>query len=213
MRDFLNGWWGERGSWDIHQPLVSKLIAVGPDEEVEVAEVGGLLVNGIAICVLSWSLNRGTCPNPWEFGVRVKLVGLPIVLCNEQGIAFAVTRIGKVELESCSFISANNLLAVEALLWMASPVELPPVISLSFEGTDFVIRVLSWPLETWQCRSSQEKLGHPRSQAEVEDDGGAHAIRNSNDPPSDELAGQLDRGLLGQVAHSNALEGSPPRTT
>lgn len=164
-----------------------RFLAVGLDKEV--AEVGVLLVNGVTVHVLPWSLNRGTYPKLREHGVSGKLVGLSIVLYNEQGIAFALNRIGEVESKSCSFIPVGNLLAVEASLAMASSVELPLVMSLSFGGMEFVIRVLSRSLENWWCRPSQEKLGHPWSQAEVEDSKGAHNVQNSSDPLKIEAVG------------------------
>lgn len=73
------------GTWDVRQTIVSGELAIGPDKAVtrEVTELGVLMFKGVVVRVLLWSLQRGTYPHPWEMGVRVKLIGLLIVLCHE----------------------------------------------------------------------------------------------------------------------------------
>lgn len=59
-------------------------LVVGPSSEVaEVATEEGILVAGGLVLRLSqWGCRKGTYPSPRPLRLKVKLLGLPILLCK-----------------------------------------------------------------------------------------------------------------------------------
>lgn len=54
-----------------------------------------------------------------------------MILCDEEGIAFLAKGFGPVELGSLAFLLAEMLNRMEAVIWTAGPMIVPPILSFS----------------------------------------------------------------------------------
>lgn len=111
---------------------------------------GGSSCSGVWICDCRWSsptcrrwaLARGSHPISREIGLCLKFIRLPLILCDETVIAYAIRSIGVLEPRSLRFALAGPLLVVEASIWTFRQGMLSPIISLAVGEDLFVIRLV-----------------------------------------------------------------------
>lgn len=82
---------------------------------------------------------RGTFPNPSARRVRVVIEGLPIFLCNAEGVGFLVRSSSRVESKSMGYTMVGLQMAVPAILQVACPAAIPAVVSIDLAGVPAVL--------------------------------------------------------------------------
>lgn len=89
FKGLLNKPWDRKGQWEVHQAHTGRLLAIGrcTDLVEVVVETGILEADGFIICIQSWALARGAYPNPRKIGLHITFAGLPLILCDEDGIS------------------------------------------------------------------------------------------------------------------------------
>lgn len=76
-----------------------------------------------------WLLVRGTCPNPREVHLHITLLGVPLILCDEEGISHLVRPFVSVEEGRLTFVPEGSTTDVQAIVRTTSHAKVPSVIS------------------------------------------------------------------------------------
>lgn len=88
--------------WKACQVSQVRLLAVSNSEErtIEMAEGGFLVANQVVMRVQRWSMAIGTFPSPRVMAITLTLQGIPLVLCDEEGVSSLISKFAMVESES-----------------------------------------------------------------------------------------------------------------
>ncbi|MQL79479.1 hypothetical protein Taro_011930 [Colocasia esculenta] len=121
------------------------LLAIGScadaAKEVEVAGVWRLDSEDSAV-----GDREGTYPLPCKSELWMKLVGVPLLLCDGAGFVFIVQGFGKMKAGTLHLVLKGQLNSLEAIVEVQSPNPIPSVLLVvSVGGGDFTVRVSSWP--------------------------------------------------------------------
>ncbi|MQL97071.1 hypothetical protein Taro_029753, partial [Colocasia esculenta] len=117
----------------------------------------------------SWSIERGTYPFPGKKELRVKLVGAPLSLCDEEGYVFLVQRFGKLMPGTLRLVPNGRMICLEAVVLAESPYLIPPILLVDVGGIKFTVRA-SNRLVGQQRKAVASGLGFCPSRLEEEDD-------------------------------------------
>ncbi|MQM08633.1 hypothetical protein Taro_041487 [Colocasia esculenta] len=133
------------GIWEVSKVTPNSYLLVGHDEQkVEtLTETGVLIVGGALLRVVRWAKGIGTLLSPSLQKVRMVVEGVPLVLCDEEGMAF--------------------LMPVAVEVSVPSAVTIPSIIATLVDGEPLVVRVR----ETRYKASSTPPPPHPRQLASV----------------------------------------------
>lgn len=109
IRSLLNRGQGEKASWEVMQVGVGNFLAVGrSEEEVEAALMEGYMLAEETLLRLSrWSLSMGSFLDVRGCTVRLRLLGVPLVLCDELGTSHLLWCVGRVEKGSMAFVEGG----------------------------------------------------------------------------------------------------------
>ncbi|MQM09721.1 hypothetical protein Taro_042599 [Colocasia esculenta] len=163
VRSLLQERWLQGNPWMVKKVHRDGLLAIGSSGEAvkEAGAAGVLLCGGLILKILPWSIERGTYPSPSKGELWVKLVGMPLLLCDEAGFAFLVCGFYKhiaqagqqrrvalrelgfrgsqtqVEDKKCTAISISKCSAQESKSWPNAMVErgVEPGQALSMPGS------------------------------------------------------------------------------
>lgn len=104
------------GQWEVRRVNTTGFLAVGSQEETvaAAAEAGYVMADSILLHLQRWSSVRGAFPNPRAIRLRISLEGIPLILCDEEGVSLLVWKFNKVEAGSLQFAPAGSLTTIEA---------------------------------------------------------------------------------------------------
>lgn len=131
-----------RGLWEVREVSKSGFLAVGRNADivVEAVDASFLVAEGVLLHLQRWSLARGIFPNMREVRLCISLRGLPVILCDEEGISLLVKSFMMVEEGSLYFVPEGSLTTIDVTLQTYSSVDILLVISFSIGGA-FIVRV------------------------------------------------------------------------
>lgn len=166
VKELLYGTWPGINSWVVRKISSSSFLVVSlsPDDSVEAAGVGFVVAEGV-LRLQGRTLEKGTYPNP-RHRLSLSLLGLPLILCDDEGITFLVKYFVVVEMGFPNFALVGEIMALKVVIRIRSIVDILSVISLIVVGETFVVRVvIDQILQPWR----QGFLGQPFSRREKDD--------------------------------------------
>lgn len=127
--------------WEVRQVSRAGFMAVRNSATMaeELADGGFLVANGTVLRVHRWSLARGMFPSPKELVVYLTLQGVPLVLCDEVGVASMVNRFATVGAGFLGFVAAGSLTTVQCMARVSNHASVPPVILFDLGGEPFLV--------------------------------------------------------------------------
>lgn len=96
------------------------------EEEVEtVLREGYVLAEGTLLRLSRWRMQMGMFPKVRACKVRMRLLGIPLVPCNDFGIENLFRRAGRVVEGSMAFVEGGRLLLMQLVAWVCSGRPIP----------------------------------------------------------------------------------------
>lgn len=142
-------------------------LAVGcSEEEADVVARGGfVMAGGVLLRLPKWSLSRGTFRDPRMEKVRILLLGVPLILCDEVGAAFIAKCFNAVVDDAIKIAIKRDHLTLEATVQMRSLKDISPVVTVAKER--FPVRILARPTALTSraavARTKKEEYKHGSS--------------------------------------------------
>lgn len=87
----------------------------------------------------------GAIPGPRARQTSLRLIRVPLILCDKLGVPSLVRSFSKLEPGSISVSGKGELIAVEAVIWMSGPDAVPDIISVDLAGEAFPVRLCTQP--------------------------------------------------------------------
>lgn len=78
----------------------------------------------------------------WPF---LTLKGIPLVLCDEEGISSLVSSFAIVEAGSLGFVVEGKLMIVQLTAWVFSWPDVSPSVTFVIGGSNYLVRVITMP--------------------------------------------------------------------
>ncbi|MQL79718.1 hypothetical protein Taro_012162 [Colocasia esculenta] len=157
LRNRVEALWGD--SWEISKVVPQDFLVVGSDEQkvAAVVETGVLVVGDVLLRVRRWAKGIGTFPYPGLQRIQMTLEGVPLLLCDEEGIAFLVRLFGGVIQGKPEFTLMGSRTAVSVTISAPSESAISTVITAVVGREVVIVRV--WILWTTQNQSQLTHLG------------------------------------------------------
>lgn len=108
---------------------MSLAVATSEEDVAAWAKTVVAAADGTLLTLKAWLLSIGTYPDPRGCRLRIRLIGMSLILYDEAGVEALVRRFGRLEQGSAGFSEGGALTSLEAMFWASGPEKVTVVVT------------------------------------------------------------------------------------